>query len=159
MTSMTRGTTTQTPKRRTVLAIMAFVAASTPLAMGVEAVIRRLLLPPVFDDVREWLRPSLTPVAWAMGLVALAATGLGCALRRRFYDRFAARPEGSLEDRRARAQFESLMIAASVPQIPALLATILAMLGADLTASWAAVGVATCGVLVVWILPMRAAVP
>lgn len=140
--------------RRANFLTLALVAASTPAALGLEALLRHTLMPAATQEFREWLAPQITPFAW--GLVALAAvTVLGAlaaqpqlvgALSRRL-DREARVPP---EQRQARARFETLMIVASVTQVPALLAAAASMFGADLLPAALTVGIGTAGVLAQW---------
>ena len=46
--------------------LVLLIAASTPAMLGVEALVRRWLLPPELAELREVLAPGLTPIAWAM---------------------------------------------------------------------------------------------
>lgn len=110
---------------------------------------RRLVFPPDFDAVRAWLSPTLTPWAWAMVPAALVTTGIGWWLFRVLARRelLARRPGLSEEQARAKAELEALMLASSAPQVPAVAATMLYMLGADAVPVAAAMVAATLGVL------------
>ena len=55
-----------------------------------------------------------------------------------------------VEQRPERARLETLMIVASIPQVPALLATAASMFGAELLPTVLCVGIGTAGVLVQW---------
>lgn len=130
--------------------LLGLVALSTPLALAVETGMRRLLMPPDFDRVRAWLAPSLTPWAWAMALVTLATTGLGWwlygVLRRRGLRR-RRRPGTTEAQAHAKAELDALMLASSAPQVPAVAATMLYMLGAELRPVVVTMAIATLGVL------------
>ena len=131
-------------------AVLVFVALSTPLALLVETGLRALILPPEFEEVRGWLGPAVTPWAWALVPTVLAATALGVVVLRRLIARAQARPvpEGvPPEQALARGQFDALMLSSSVPQVPALAATILFMLGAELIPVLLAIVLATAGVV------------
>lgn len=116
---------------------------------------RRLVFPPDFDAVRAWLSPTLTPWAWAMVPATLVTTGIGWWLYRVLARRELStrRPGLTAEQVRAKAEFEALMLASSAPQVPAVAATMLYMLGADVVPVAAAMGTAMLGVvsLGVWI--------
>lgn len=138
--------------------LLAFIAVSTPLALAVETGLRIFLFPPELEEVRAWLRPTLTPWVWAMPVLAAAATLLGLRLQRWHAAReFRALPahEQTEEAWRA-AHFDALMLSTSAPQIPALLATFAFMLGAELLPVVVAIAVATAGVLVQGVALRRA---
>ena len=139
--------------RRSHFLIFNVVAASTPAALLIEKLVRRFLLPPEMEDLREWLRPQLAPVAWALVVLAVAAVGLAFRLQGRIYSyalatkKAAAAPEAR---RVEHARLETLLLATSVPQLPALLATIAFTFGADALPCLAAVAVGTLGVVAQW---------
>jgi hypothetical protein len=129
---------------------LGLIALSTPLALVVESGLRRLMMPPDFDAVRAWLGPTLTPWAWATVPATLATTCLGWWLFRVLSRRElrARRPGGLTEEQvRAKAEFEALMLASSAPQVPAVAATMLYMLGADLVPVALSMVGATLGVV------------
>ena len=130
--------------------ILAVVGLSTPFALLVETGVRRIMMPPEFDDVRAWLQPDVTPWAWAMVPLAVVATGLGFLLQRWLLRRALAKPApGGLDParQRQRAEFDALMLSTSAPQIPALVGTICFMVGAQLTPVLVTMAVATVGVV------------
>lgn len=134
------------PRRSRLIGVLVLVALSTPLALLVETGVRRLMMPPAFEQVRTWLSPALAPWAWATVPITLVATGLGWwlygVLLRRALRRAA--PEQPAHDG---ARLEALILASSAPQLPAVGATVLFMLGAPLLPVIVAMGVATLGVL------------
>jgi hypothetical protein len=136
-------------RRTRLFGLLGLVAISTPLALVVESSLRRLVMPPDFDAVRAWLSPALTPWAWAMVPATLVGTALGWwllgVLTRR--ELRARRPGVTEEQARDKAEFEALMLASSAPQVPAVAATMLYMLGAGLEPVIASMGVATLGVV------------
>jgi len=137
--------------------MLVLIAVSTPLALGVEWLVRRIFLPPQMDELRDWLRPQLAPFAWVLVGLALAATALGLASANRVYQtrlrRFGTRGDPS---RRAQsARFETLLVVTSIPQVPALLATIGFTFGAPLAPTLATLAVGTLGVLVQWLRMRR----
>lgn len=137
------------PSRARIYGVLALICLSTPLALGVETVLRRLMMPPDFDAVRAWLRPALTPWAWATVPVTVVATGLAWwlfrVLTRRALNK--RRPGQSEQEARARAQLDAIVLSSSAPQVPAVAATMLFMMGASLTPVLVAMGVAMLGVL------------
>lgn len=144
-----------TPSRSRLYGLLGLIALSTPLALVVEAGLRRLMMPPDFDAVRAWLSPTLTPWAWATVPATLVTTCLGWWLYRVLSRRElrARRPGLTEEQARAKAEFEALMLASSAPQVPAVAATMLYMLGADVMPVVVSMLTATLGVgsLGVWI--------
>jgi len=131
------------------LGVLVLIALSTPLALGLETVVRRLLMPPDFEQVRAWLAPVLTPWAWATVPLTALAIGLGWWLfgvlvRRELR---GAPPDTEPNKARAKAELESIILASSAPQVPAVIATLLFMMGAPLLPVAIAMGVATLGVL------------
>jgi hypothetical protein len=123
------------------------VVVSVPLALGVEALLRRLILPPDFETLRGLWGASLTPWVWGLVPVAVVVDVSAFRLHRHLRAR-AARTEPALgADQLAWKRFEALMIAASVAQTPALVAIFGTMLGASLPSVVGVVAVSTAGVL------------
>ncbi len=136
------------PSRARLLGLLVVIALSTPLALALETVLRRWIMPPEFEQIRRWLSPSLAPWAWGTVPAAVVATALGWGLlrvlaRRELRQR---RPGQTEAQARARAEFEALMLASSAPQVPAIAATVLYMLGAPLRPVVVSMAVATLGV-------------
>ena len=138
-----------TPSRARLYGLLGLIALSTPLALVVESGLRRLMMPPDFDVVRAWLAPTLTPWAWATVPATLVTTCLGWWLYRVLSRRElrARRPGLTEEQARAKAEFEALMLASSAPQVPAVAATMLYMLGADVVPVVVSMLGATLGVV------------
>jgi hypothetical protein len=104
---------------------IAVIALATPAALGIETLVRALLLPPDLARLRQEMEPWLTPFGWGTLALTLLATPLGFATRRAMERRLLAKAEalGGSEKRRGEARFEALFIGTSVPQIPAIFAT------------------------------------
>ncbi len=129
--------------------LVAMTAVAAPAALGFETLLRHLLLPAAFELVREALRPVLTPVAWALcGVCALAGVA-GLVLQKRIASRSVERlpPERRTPDQVERARVGAFMLAASIPQIPAILATFSFMFGASLVPVLVAIALVTAAVL------------
>ena len=148
-------TTPRQTTRRGKRLLVGLTTVAAPLALALETLMRKLLFPLLMGDdfelVRDFLRPLLTPVAWALCGVALLAVLAGMALHARLVARAIARlPESkrALPAERERAEVGAFMIAASVPQIPCVLSTVTFMFGAELLPILVAVGIASIGVLV-----------
>ena len=135
--------------RSRVLGVLVLVALSTVLALAVETGVRRMMMPPDFEQVRAWLSPTLEPWAWAIAVVtAFACAGgwwlFGVLLRRGLA---RARPGLAPDRARARAELDAAILASSVPQVPAVVGTMLFMMGAPLLPVVTAMAVAVLGVL------------
>jgi hypothetical protein len=135
-------------KGGTALILMTVVAA--PIALVLETILRKLLFPPEFDELRLLFEPTLTPVVW--GLVVLTALFgvLGVALQARLAARAVRKvPEHTRTPARIhKAELGAFMLAASIPQIPAIVATLGFMWGSSLTPVIAAIGVATVAIVI-----------
>ena len=125
------------------LVVMTAVAA--PVALGFETLLRHLLFPESFELVREALRPVLTPVAWVLCLVCAGAGAFGLVFQRRMAARAVDKlpPAGRTPELEDRARLGAFMLAASIPQVPAILATFSFMFGAALTPVVVAIGIVT----------------
>lgn len=129
--------------------LVVLTALAAPVALAFETLLRHLLFPPSFEVLRETLRPVLTPVAWGLAGACLLAGIAGLFLQRRMATRAVARLAA---DRRsggeaARARLGAFLLAASVAQVPAILATFSYMFGARITPVLVAVALVTLAVL------------
>jgi hypothetical protein len=117
---------------RAALVVLTVVAA--PLALAFETALRHLLLPADFELIRAWLRPTLTPIAWALVAACVILGALGLRLQARMVRKAARRrtEPGAPPDLVARARIGGFMLGASIPQIPAIVATFTFMFGASL---------------------------
>jgi len=129
--------------------VLAIVACSTPLALAVETGLRQIIFPPEFDEVRMWLRPSITPWVWLTVPVCVLAVPLGARLQRWLVARDLAKlpVERRTEQGRIESEFDALLLSTSAPQLPAVIATIAFMFGAELLPVVVAMIIATLGVL------------
>lgn len=130
---------------------------STPLAVAIESVVRRSMMPPEFEEVRAWLEPSVTPWMWITPFVAALGIPVGLRLQRWFVRRNLAR----LPDHRrtpsteATAVIDAMLLSTSVPQVPAVVATLGLLMGSALLPVLVATGVATVGVVVIGVISSR----
>lgn len=145
--------------RRQTWLMLALVALSTPMALVVETYLRRLMFPPDFEEVRMFLRPSLELPVWSLLSLVALTTWLGIRGQHRRVERqMAARPpEEQTQYFRDKDTFDSLVLFTSLPQIPAILATLCFMVGASLVPVLVNMLAATVGVLAVGILSLRRA--
>lgn len=131
----------------TFLLLITVIAA--PLAFALESALRALLFPPEFEDMRWYLRPTTSVVAWLLLGVALLTSIAGQRVLVRTVDkRLAALGEEARQDQRQQAIVGTFLLTSSLPQIPALLATLASMFGSELLPVALAVAVASLGVLV-----------
>lgn len=131
--------------------MLAVIGISTPLALALETLLRMLIFPPEFEEVRMWLRPTITPWVWFAPILAAVMTVVGIAVQRALARRAIAKLDADARtpEALAAAHFDGLMLSTSAPQIPALIGTIAFMVGAELTPVLVGIAVATVGVLVV----------
>lgn len=133
-----------------VYGLLAFIAASTPLALAVETGLRRVFFPPDFADLRLLLRPILTPWMWWVIPTVIPMTVLGFGVQRFITRRQLSQIPSAEErspDRIEAASFDALMLSTSCPQIPALISTFGFMFGSELRPVLVTIAVATIGVL------------
>lgn len=136
------------PSGKRLLAMLTVVAA--PFALAFETVLRKLVFPPEFDEVRALLGPTLTLAAWALPLVCLVAGLAGVVFQGRLVDRALRKLPADRRDdpsSQEKARVGAFLLAASVPQVPAIVATVLFMFGASLTPVLVTVAVSTLGVV------------
>ena len=130
--------------------LIAMTAIAAPVALAFETLLRYLLFPAELEILRNELRPVLTVVAWILCVVCAIAGTLGILLQ----DRLAARAVERLPGRAKmpaeveRARVGAFLLAASVPQVPAILATFSFMFGASFLPVAVAIVVVTSAVLV-----------
>ena len=139
------------------LVVVAFVAISTPLAVAIESLWRRSMMPPEFEEVRAWLEPSVTPWMWLTPFAAALGIPLGLRLQRWLVRRNLARLPAHRRApvHEATAVIDAMLLSTSVPQVPAVLATLGLLIGSALLPVLVATGVATVGVIVIGVLSSR----
>jgi len=132
----------------TALILMTIVAA--PMALGFETILRKLLFPPEFDELRLLIGPTLTPIVWGLVGVTALFGFFGVVFQARLVARAVAKvPEPQRTVARVhKAELGAFMLAASIPQIPAILATFGFMWGSSLTPVVVAIGVATVAIVI-----------
>ncbi|MEZ4314939.1 MAG: hypothetical protein R3F14_43550 [Polyangiaceae bacterium] len=147
------------PLRSTLGATLAMVIA-TPAVLGLETLARALFLPAWADEIRQELRPTLTPIAWVLLALTVLTVPLSVAAQRGMERRLLAKVDayGGGEGKRAEARFEAVFVAASIPQIPAILATLLLSFGAEALPALLAV-LLSVGAVVLLSIRSRGAAP
>ncbi|HLT41041.1 MAG TPA: hypothetical protein VK034_32410 [Enhygromyxa sp.] len=137
------------PSQPSLRVVVLLIAVSAPLALGLETLIREQLLIPMIgaelEEVREFYWPELTDelrratltrIAWLLVGVTVAAGALGVALLRR-----AGRELGPAKIR------DRLLLLTSIPQVPAILATLCFAFGSTLLPVLIGIAISTAFVL------------
>ena len=132
--------------RGTRIGVVLLVAISAPLAFASESLIRKLLLPPEFDEVREFFAPSATSFAWGCVVLCVLAALFGLWVQRRWVRERTrrAREEGSDV---GKAAMDRTFLSMSIPQVPAILSTVAFMSGSELMPVVVAMGISSTGVI------------
>lgn len=131
--------------------VVVLIAISAPIVLGFEALLREFVFIPMvgadLEQLREFYWPALTDevresamtkLAWAFAGASVLAGLLGVALMTRAGRGEAARPK--VRDR--------LLLLSSIPQVPAILATLCFSFGASLTPVLGSIGISTLFVLI-----------
>lgn len=124
-----------------------FVASAAPGAVAVEVLARTLLFPAELLAFRADLEGALTSVAWGLCALTLPAVALGLWAQQSLVRRGLARLGEITAERSARVELEALLLASSIPQVPALLGAVAAMGGAAAAPVLATVAISTAGVV------------
>lgn len=136
-------------------AVVAMLALSSPASLVAETAVRKALFTPDLNAFRTFLRPTLTPVAWALlgvtCVAAVAAVPAHRAIHRRLVSRAASRRPDDPASREEAMQ-GALYLGASVVQLPTLVSAVTFMMGAELTPVLAALLVAAAGVVAIGVL-------
>lgn len=129
--------------------VVLFIAISAPLALGIETLMRTQviarILGPSLDEVRGFFSPELTRLAWAMVVATVVAGGLGILITQMAARRIATEPDPKIRARKLR---DRLLLLTSIPQIPAIFATLCFTAGARLFPVIVAMAVSTAFVLI-----------
>jgi hypothetical protein len=135
------------PKREgTGVVLMTVLAA--PVALAFETAVRLAVFPPELSEVRDALRPALTPWAWAIAGLAATLAVVGVVAQKKIVARRVARiPEAErTPERVARARLGAFLFAASIPQVPSVIGTVMFTMGASLVPVLVCIGVVTVAV-------------
>jgi hypothetical protein len=129
--------------------VVVFIAISAPLALGIETLMRTQviarILGPSLDEVRGFFSPGLTQLAWAMAAATVVAGLLGVVITRIVARRIATEPDPKVRARKLR---DRLLLLTSIPQIPAIFATLCFTAGARILPVLVAMAVSTLFVLI-----------
>ena len=138
-------------------ALIALTAAAAPAALALETLLRWSIFPDDFELVRELLRPTLTIVAWVLCAVCAIAALVGIGVQQRLGARAVAKLGAARsDDRVSRARLGGFFLAASIPQVPAVLATFAFMLGASIVPVLVAIAIVTVAVVALAVRAHRA---
>ncbi len=128
--------------------LILLTAIAAPVAFVIETVVRKLLFPAEFEEFRELAHDYATILAWGFVVIATLAAVAGLFVQRRLAKkRIAKLPASATAEQRERAALGAFMLAAAVPQVPAVFLTLLYMFGASLTPAVVGLAVSTLGVI------------
>ena len=129
--------------------LITLTVLAAPVAWGLETVLRHLIFPADFELFRGFLEPFLTPVAWVFGILAAMGSFAGLTFQRRMMQARAEKlgPDAS-PDAREGAALGVFLLSATIPQIPAVAATLCFMFGAAFLPVFLGVTLCTLGILV-----------
>jgi hypothetical protein len=132
--------------RPTRIGVVVLVATSAPAAFTFESLIRQLLLPPEFEDVRVFFAEGATMVAWGCVVACVFAALAGYRVQRRWTQQRveAAKREGTDVDK---AVMDRTFLSMSIPQVPAIASTVAFMSGGDLWPVIIAMVISSSGVI------------
>lgn len=129
-------------------AVLWLTIVAAPGALAIETALRKLLFPAEFEEVREFLEPTLTPFGWGLAAFAAFGAALGLVVQRHVANRRLARlPDDATVDQRYREIFAVFLLTTAVPQIPALLSTFVFMFGASIWTVSTAIAFCSVGVV------------
>jgi hypothetical protein len=106
---------------------------AVPAALAAETLLRWLLFPPELEALRAELRDVLTWVGWALVGVTAVTSWLAPRIQRRLTKRALRRiPEGMRTRERVElSRTGAFLLSSTLPQVPAISATLATMLGAS----------------------------
>lgn len=137
-------------QRAQTMVLVFAVALAAPIALLFETLLRTLLFPvlaPDFELARTLLEPVMTPIAWLLVLVSIAAGIAGVALQSSLLARRIARLGASAEPMRIEAaRNQVFFLTTTIPQLPTIASTFAFMFGASVVPTW--IGVSTCTISV-----------
>lgn len=137
------------PRQPSLRVIVLLIALSAPLALGIETLFRvhvlARILGPALDEVRTFFSPTTTRVAWLLVGATVVAGFVGIAVTRAVVRKLLHEPDPV---QRARRLTDRTILLTSIPQVPAVLATLCFTAGAQLLPVLLAMLVSTAFVLV-----------
>lgn len=129
--------------------VVLLIAISAPLALAIETLFRvqvlGRILGPALDEVRTYFSPQTTAMAYLMVGATVVAGVVGIVATRAAVRRIASEPDPA---RRARLLRDRTLLLTSIPQIPAIVATLCFTAGAELAPVLVAMAISTVFVLV-----------
>ncbi len=146
--------------------VVLVIAVSAPLALGVETLLRTFVISPmagpVFNEARVFFSPQTTAFAWGLTGVCVLAGIVGLAVLRRTSRGLlgAGNKKGNAGGKTGEAHVaelrDKLFLLTSIPQAPAVLATLCFTLGARLAPVLVCMGISTAFVLAMGYAAARA---
>lgn len=133
------------------LGLTVIIAVSAPISLALESTVRSYLMAPQAEELRQFFSPTLTLIAWGLAAATLPFGILGAVLRRIWVAKLLIQhAAGELRKPLARLVLDRFLLSASIPQIPAIAATIVVMLGARMPPAIVAMVVSSAAILVQW---------
>jgi hypothetical protein len=120
---------------------------AAPVALAFETLLRWILFPPEFEDIRMLLRPHLAPFGWALTVLAALMMVVGFVVQHSVTKKRIERAKAETSEHRHRIAFGVFLLTTAVPQIPAILSTFTFMFGAPIWPVLASIGVCSVGVV------------
>ena len=127
--------------------LVAMTALAAPSAFGLETLLRKVLFPPEFEEVRATLSDLLTIPTWVVAILVFCSLAAGVVFQKRQLNRKLAQLQSATVKQKNEAAMGVFMLSASIPQIPAILATLMFMFGAELMPVAVTMAVSCLGVL------------
>jgi hypothetical protein len=125
------------------LAVLAVVAVSAPISLAMETLLRKIMLPPEFEELRRLLNEVMTFANWWVVGLTVAAGVLGIWAGRRVVASIFADPRLGDETARSRRLLDRMMLTTSIPQVPTIFSTLLVMIGSDFLPAFVCMGVSS----------------
>lgn len=126
------------------------IALAGPVLLGLDLIVRRLVIGSQAEDLQEFLAEVVTRVAWLATPGPVVGGLLGFFVYRRLHAKAMA--SGTDVDpvvREQRADTRALLLSCTMAQLPALLGDLSVMLGARLTPALVMTGTSVALVLVI----------
>ncbi|MCA9529956.1 MAG: hypothetical protein KC543_07450 [Myxococcales bacterium] len=134
-------------RARSTVALVVVTAIAVPAALVFALLVRQVFSTPGLVAAQDYLGPRVEPLAWWLVGATVLASLLGFALQRWLYRRAVARLEDPYEGAE-RAGLGALLIASSVPQLPALAVCITYMLGGPFEPAFVGAAISLGAVLI-----------
>lgn len=131
------------------LVLSSMIALAGPAIFGLDLVVRHFVLGGQPEDLRAFLAENVTKVAWFLVPGPVIGGLLGFFAYPRVYAKAYAKTEGDHDAKHAAADLRALMVACSLPQLPALGGDLSVMLGSGLLPAVCMTSTAVVAVVVI----------